>query len=74
MTTEVKIVRDWDANTFHQRVLQLELAGYTSRLETYTVTPEMNPDTGEVTHLHSIELVRTKGGQGAESGGKLGAS
>jgi hypothetical protein len=58
MTTEVRIVREWDADLFHQRVLQLEAAGYTARRETYTITPEMNPDTGEVTHLHVIELVK----------------
>jgi len=71
MATEVKIVRDWDSDAFHRRVLQLEAAGFTARRETYTVTPEMNPDTGEVTHLHSIELVRIAG---AETGGNVGAS
>jgi len=53
---EVVIVREWDAKTFHQRVLELESAGYTARRETYRITPEMNPETGEIIHLHVIEL------------------
>jgi hypothetical protein len=57
---DVRIVRDWDVDLFHQRVLQLESQGYTSRRETYRITPEMNPETGEVLHLHSIELVRPR--------------
>jgi hypothetical protein len=61
VTTDVKIVRDWDADAFHRRVLQLEAAGYTPRRETYTVTPEMDPDTGEISHLHTIELVKDGG-------------
>lgn len=68
MPTEVTIVRDWDADAFHQRVLQLEAEGYTARRETYEVTPEMDPDTGEVTHLHSIELVKGAGNDRAKSG------
>jgi hypothetical protein len=71
MATEVRIVRDWDGDAFHRRVLQLEAAGYIARRETYTITPEMNPSTGEVTHLHSIEMVR---GAQAETGGPRGAS
>ena len=57
---DVKIVRDWDADVFHERVLQLESQGYTSRRETYRITPETNPETGEVLHLHSIELLMRK--------------
>lgn len=57
---DIKIVRDWDSDVFHQRVLQLESQGYTSRRETYRITPEMNPETGEVVHLHSIELLMRK--------------
>lgn len=53
---DVVIVREWDADAFHRRVLELEDQGYVSRLDTYDVTPEMNPDTGEVIHLHTIEL------------------
>jgi hypothetical protein len=57
---EVRIIRDWDPDLFHQRVLQLESQGYTSRRESYRITPEMNPETGEVLHLHSIELVKPR--------------
>lgn len=52
----VVIVREWDADSFHRRVLELEAQGYVARLETYDVTPEMNPSTGEITHLHTLEL------------------
>ncbi len=52
------IVRDWDADAFHTRVLELEAEGYVSRLDTYDVTPEMNPETGEIIHLYAIELRR----------------
>jgi hypothetical protein len=55
---DVKIVREWDADFFHRRVLELEREGYTARRETYRITAEMNPETGEVIHLHSIELVK----------------
>jgi len=51
------LVREWEASVFHKRVLELEAQGYVSRLETYRITPEMNPETGEVTHLHVIEMV-----------------
>jgi len=74
MGTEVKIVRDWDGDAFHRRVLELEAAGYTARRETYAVTAEMNPATGEISHLHSIEMVRSIGEPGvapeARQGGK----
>ena len=53
---DVVIVREWNADAFHRRVLELEAEGYVSRLDTYDVKPEMNPDTGEVIHLHTIEL------------------
>ncbi len=50
------VVRDWDADVFHRRVLELETQGYTARRETYRIDPEVNPDTGEIVHLHSIEM------------------
>ena len=49
-------VREWGADAFHQRVLELETKGYIARLETYQITAEMNPDTGEIIHLHTIEM------------------
>lgn len=57
---DVKIVRDWEPDVFHRRVLDLESQGYISRRETYRITPDTNPETGEVLHLHSIELVKPK--------------
>ena len=51
------IVREWGTDTFHRRVIEMEGYGYTARRETYRITPEMNPETGQVVHLHSIEMV-----------------
>ena len=53
---DVMVVREWDAELFHRRVLKLEAEGYVSRLDTYEVTPEMNPETGEIIHLYQIEM------------------
>lgn len=50
------VVNEWDADTFHRRVLDLELQGYVVRRETYRVTPEMNPETGRIVHLRTVEL------------------
>ena len=52
------IVSEWDADAFHRRVSDLELQGYAVRRETYRVTPETNPETGRIVHLHTIELYR----------------
>ena len=50
------IVREWSASAFHRRVLELETKGYVARRETYYITPDMNPETGEIVHLHAIEM------------------
>lgn len=50
------VVYEWDADAFHRRVSDLELQGYVVRRETYRVTPEMNPETGRIVHLHTVEL------------------
>lgn len=50
------IVREWDNDRFHRRVLELESSGYIARRETYLVTAEQNPETGYITHLYSIEM------------------
>jgi hypothetical protein len=50
------VLSEWDADTFHRRVLDLELQGYVVRRETYRITPEMNPETGRIVHLHTVEL------------------
>lgn len=58
MADEVILVREWDADRFHARVMELEQQGYVARRDTYRVTPEMNPETGWITHVHTIELTR----------------
>ena len=52
------VISEWDADAFHRRVMDLELQGYVARRETYRVTPEMNPETGRIVHLHTVELYR----------------
>jgi hypothetical protein len=32
------------------------MQGYITRRESYRVTPEMNPETGRIIHLHTVEL------------------
>ena len=56
--SEVVVVREWDADAFHKKVLHLESEGYASRLETYRIVADMNPDTGIVIHLHTMEMYR----------------
>jgi hypothetical protein len=52
------VVSEWDADAFHRRMSDLELRGYVVRRETYRVTPEMDPETGRIVHLHTVELCR----------------
>lgn len=52
------MVREWDADQFHAKVLELEKNGWQSKRETYRILPEMNPETGIVSHVHSIELFK----------------
>jgi len=54
--SDVIMVREWDADEFHRQVLKLEEKGYVSRRESYRITAEMNPETGIISHVHSIEL------------------
>jgi len=54
--SEAVLVREWGAEAFHDRVLEFESQGYIARRETYCITPEMNPETGEIIHLHTIEM------------------
>ncbi len=54
----VAIVREWDAETFHRRVLELESEGYVARRESYRILAEVNPETGEIIHLHTVELLK----------------
>ena len=50
------LIREWSADEFHRRVLQLENAGYVARRDSYRITAEINPETGEVIHLYTIEM------------------
>jgi hypothetical protein len=50
------VISEWDADMFHRRVLELGLQGYAVRRESYRVTPEMNPETGQIVHLHTVEM------------------
>jgi hypothetical protein len=50
------LVRDWNVAGFHRQVLKLETQGYVARRETYRITAETNPETGEVIHLYVIEM------------------
>ena len=54
--TTLMLVREWDADSFHARVLELESKGYVARRETYSITADMNPETGYIVHLYSIEM------------------
>ena len=53
------LVREWDSDAFHRRVMALESAGFTSRQESYHIVADMNPETGEIVHLYSIEMSRS---------------
>jgi hypothetical protein len=57
--TDALIVSDWDSESFHRQVLNLKAKGYVARQETYGITPEMNPETGLITHLYTIEMYRS---------------
>jgi len=54
------LVQEWSVETFHHRVLELETKGYLARRETYRITAEMHPETGEIIHLHTIEMLAPK--------------
>lgn len=56
--SNVILIREWDSELFHRRVLEMEAEGYVAQRETYSITPEMNPETGEIIHLHTIELCK----------------
>lgn len=58
MSDEVMQVRELGADAFHKKVLQLEGEGFVSRLETYRIVADMNPDTGVVVHVHTMEMYR----------------
>ncbi len=57
---QVVPVRGWGEDAFHACLIAWERQGYRTRLESYRTTPEMSPETGYITHLHSIEMFRTE--------------
>jgi hypothetical protein len=59
-TGELVEVREWDADQFHVRVMEMEGKGFICRRETYHITAEMDPETGNIIHLHRIEMFRPK--------------
>ena len=58
---DIILVREWDPDEFHAKVLELEKQGYIANRDTYRITAEMHPETGIITHLHSIELSKPPG-------------
>jgi len=54
------VVREWDADSFHRRVLDLESQGYEARRDTYRINPEMDPESGNIVHLYTTEMSRQK--------------
>jgi ribulose-5-phosphate 4-epimerase/fuculose-1-phosphate aldolase len=56
--TDLIVVREFDPERFHKKVIELEAEGYVANRETYLVTPEMDPEDGKIIHLHSIEMIR----------------
>ena len=53
---DITLVREWDAESFHKQVLELERQGWVAKRETYKITAEMNPESGVIVHLHSMEM------------------
>lgn len=58
------LVRDWDADAFHAHVLEFEGQGYVANRESYRIIADMNPETGYIMHVHSIEMSRPDPGEG----------
>jgi hypothetical protein len=58
-----ELVREWDSDSFHRRVMELESQGYIGREGTYQISAEMNPETGEIIHLHAIEMIKEDRGE-----------
>ena len=52
------LVHEWGSDAFHRRVMELQSEGYTSRRETYHIIADANPETGEIVHLHTIEMLK----------------
>jgi hypothetical protein len=63
---EPLLIREWGAEAFHHRVLDLETKGYVARRETYRITAETNPETGAIIHLHTIEMITANANQSSD--------
>ena len=55
---DATLVREWSSEAFHHQVLELESKGYNTRRETYQIIADMNPETGEVIHLYTVEMCK----------------
>jgi len=54
--TQAVLINEWDSDSFHRKVLEFESKGYEARQESYHIRPEVDPETGEIVHLYSIEM------------------
>lgn len=52
------LVREWSSEAFQHQVLELESKGYNTRRETYQIVADMNPETGEIIHLYTVEMYK----------------
>ena len=52
------LVYEWDSDAFHRRVMELQSKGYAPRDESYHISADVNPETGEIVHLHTIEMLK----------------
>ncbi len=58
--TTTIVVREWDSEEFHRKIMELESRGWEAARDTYKITAEMDPETGLVSHLHAIELRKSE--------------
>ncbi len=49
---------EWSSDAFHRKVLEMEGKGYETLLLTRKIEAEMHPETGEISHRHSIQMRR----------------
>ncbi len=49
-------VAECDSDEFHCKVAGWEARGYRPLLDTYKIAPEMDPYTGRIWYLHSIDM------------------
>ncbi len=53
---EAILISEWDSDSFHKQVLEIEAKGYAARPESYHITPVMDPETGGIVHLYTVEM------------------